>query len=51
MSLILISEKAANLKAGKFLAAAQYGYLVKDVAKCQQRYHCALDMEIIKTVF
>ena len=49
--LSLINEKEAELRAGKFLAAAQYGAEQKDVAKCEQRYHCSLDLEIIKTVF
>merc|ERR1712066_61858 len=33
--------------AAKFLAAAQYGQLARDVAKCEHRYQCALDLEII----
>ena len=49
--LSLINEKEAELRAGKFLAAAQYGAEQKDVAKCEQRYHCSLDLEIIQTVF
>ena len=47
----LINEKATDLRAAKFLAAAQYGYLTKDVAKCEHRYQCSMDLEIIKTVF
>ena len=47
----LINEKATDLRASKFLAAAQYGYLAKDVAKCEHRYQCSMDLEIIQTVF
>ena len=47
----LINEKEAALRAGKLLTAAQYGRQQKDVAKCEQRYHCSLDLEIIQTVF
>merc|ERR1712083_411449 len=47
----LINEKATDLRASKFLAAAQYGSLAKDVAKCEHRYQCSMDLEIIKTVF
>ena len=47
----LINEKEAALRAGKLLTAAQYGRQQKDVAKCEQRYHCSLGLEIIQTVF
>ena len=47
----LINEKATDLRAAKFLAAAQYGSIARDVAKCEHRYQCAMDLEIIKTVF
>merc|ERR1712038_877166 len=47
----IINEKASDLRAAKFLAAAQYGQLARDVAKCEHRYQCALDLEIIQTVF
>ena len=47
----LINEKASDLRAGKFLAAAQYGFIAKDVAKCQHRYQCSMDLEFIQTVF
>merc|ERR1712066_644763 len=47
----LINEKASDLRASKFLAAAQYGAIVKDVAKCQHRYQCSMDLEFIQTVF
>merc|ERR1719384_2417489 len=49
--LSLINEKEAALKAGKLLTAAQYGQQQKDVAKCEQRYPCSVDLEIIQTVF
>merc|ERR1711981_100841 len=45
----LISEKATDLRAKKFISAAQYGYLAKDVAKCEHRYQCSLNLEIIQT--
>merc|ERR1711863_159838 len=47
----LINEKATDLRASKFLAAAQYGFIAKDVAKCQHRYQCSMDLEFIQTVF
>ena len=47
----LINEEATDLRAGEFLAAAQYGYLTKDDAKCEHRYQCSMDKEIIQTVF
>ena len=47
----LINEKEAGLRAGKFLTAAQYGRKSQDVAKCQQRYPCSMDLEIIQAVF
>ena len=47
----LINEKEAGLRAGKFVTAAQYGRSHQDVAKCQQRYPCSMDMEIIQAVF
>ena len=49
--LSLINEKEAGLRAGKFVTAAQYGRSHQDVAKCQQRYPCSMDMEIIQAVF
>ena len=48
--LSLINEKEAALRAGKLLTAAQYGRQQKDVAMCEQRYHCSLGLEIIQTV-
>ena len=34
----LVNEKGAELRAGKFVSAAQYGGQHGDVAKCEQRY-------------
>ena len=47
----LINEEEAALKAGKLRTAAQYGQEQKDVAKCQHRYPCSVDLEIIQTFF
>ena len=49
--LSLINEEEAALKAGKLRTAAQYGQEQKDVAKCQHRYPCSVDLEIIQTFF
>merc|ERR1712001_781577 len=49
--LSLINEEEAALRAGKLVTAAQYGREQRDVAKCEQRYPCSLDLEIIQTVF
>ena len=35
----------------KFVEAAQYGKIKKDVAKCEQRYRCSLSMQIIQHLF
>ena len=47
----LINDEEAGLRADKFLTAAQYGQVQKDVAKCQHRYPCSMDLEIIQSVF
>merc|ERR1711953_1479216 len=47
----LVNEKGAELRAGKFVSAAQYGGQHGDVAKCEQRYQCSLDLETIKLYF
>merc|ERR1712006_8576 len=47
----LVNEEGAKLRAGKFVAAAQYGRQQGDVAKCQHRYQCAADLEIIQSFF
>ena len=47
----LVTEKGAELRAGKFVSAAQYGGQHGDVAKCEQRYQCSLDLETIKLYF
>ena len=49
--LSLINEKEAALRAGQVRTAAQFGRQQKDVAKCEERYPCSLDLEIIQTVF
>ena len=47
----LVTEKGAELRAGKFVSAAQYGQQHGDVAKCEHRYQCSMDLEIIKSFF
>ena len=47
----LISSKTADPLATKFLAAAQYGDLARDVGKCEYRYQCSMDMDFIQTYF
>merc|ERR1711879_17028 len=50
-ALRLVTEKEAELLAGKFVAAAQYGAKQGEVAKCEQRYDCSLDLDTIKLYF
>ena len=47
----LMNEKAADQRARDFLAAAWYGQVGKDVAGCEDKYQCAINLDIIKTVF
>merc|ERR1711990_97871 len=47
----LISDKSSDPLATKFLAAAQYGDLARDVGKCEYRYQCSMDMDFIQTYF
>ena len=35
----------------KFVEAARYGEIRKNVAKCEHRYQCSLPMEIIQELF
>merc|ERR1719189_696120 len=47
----LISEKSSDPLAIKFLEAAQYGDLARDVGKCEYRYQCSMDMDFIQKYF
>merc|ERR1711970_167695 len=53
----VMSEKLTIMRAPiskqtlKFVEAARYGELRKNVAKCEHRYQCSLPMEIIQQVF
>ena len=47
----LVNEEGAELRAAKFVEAAQYGRQHGNVAKCQHRYQCAADLEIIQSFF
>merc|ERR1711892_354897 len=51
------SEPQTNMRAPmskaalKFVEAARYGEIRKNVAKCEHRYQCSLPMEIIQELF
>merc|ERR1712243_8871 len=50
----LFSEEEATMRASlskKFVEAAHYGEVRKNVAKCEHRYQCSLPMEIIQQIF
>merc|ERR1712046_321992 len=48
---LTIMRAPISKQALKFVEAARYGELRKNVAKCEHRYKCSLPMEIIQQVF
>merc|ERR1712025_1487268 len=48
---LTIMRAPLSKQAQKFVEAARYGQVRKNVAKCEHRYQCSLPMEIIQEVF
>merc|ERR1712109_100218 len=48
---LTVMRAPISKQALKFVEAARYGELRKNVAKCEHRYKCSLPMEIIQQVF
>merc|ERR1712036_16562 len=48
---LTIMRAPLSKQAQKFVEAARYGQVRKNVAKCEHRYQCSLPMEIIQQVF
>merc|ERR1712243_45912 len=44
-------RESVTQASSKFLEAARYGKITGDIAKCENRYQCSLDLQTIQSVF
>ena len=47
----LVQDTNISNKAMKFVEAARYGWSLRNVAKCEQRYTCTVGMDVLQELF